>query len=78
MSNLPKALRGQLEEIGLGGVTIAQEHRSFDGSKKYLFSLSDGNAVEGVLMQYQHGSSLCISTQVGCNMGCAFLSLIHI
>lgn len=74
MSNLPKALRGQLEEIGLGGVTIAQEHRSFDGSKKYLLSLSDGNAVEGVLMQYQHGSSLCISTQVGCNMGCAFCS----
>ena len=72
MSNLPQPLRTQLEEIGLGGVSIAQEHISLDGSKKYLYSLWDGNAIEGVLMQYQHGSSLCVSTQVGCNMGCAF------
>jgi len=43
-----------------------------DGTEKYLFSLADGSCVEGVLMPYRHGNTLCISTQVGCNMGCKF------
>ena len=43
-----------------------------DGTRKYLFRLRDGNLVEGVLMKYKHGNSICVSTQVGCRMGCAF------
>lgn len=43
-----------------------------DGTQKYLFALSDGNVVESVLMKYKHGNSVCISSQVGCKMGCRF------
>ena len=46
--------------------------RDFDGTKKFLFELSDGNLVESVWMRYKHGNSVCISSQVGCRMGCAF------
>lgn len=45
---------------------------AIDGTKKYLFALADGNVVESVLMKYKHGNSVCISSQVGCRMGCAF------
>lgn len=74
MSNLPKPLREQLAQIAVAQpVRVAHEVRSrLDGTVKFLFSLTDGNCVEGVLMRYHHGCTLCISTQVGCRMGCAF------
>ncbi len=72
MHNLPKTLREKLSLLGVGGMQIEQTHRSADGTKKFLFRCEDGNAVEGVLMQNHHGGTLCISTQAGCRMGCAF------
>ena len=72
MGNLPKPLREKLKQIGLGGMKIEQTHVSKDGTKKFLFRCGDGNAVEVVLMQNHHGGTLCISTQAGCRMGCAF------
>ena len=74
MTNLSKELRAQLEER-CRVETLAIERKQvsrLDGTVKYLFRLWDGNHVEAVLMQYRHGSSLCISTQVGCRMGCTF------
>ncbi len=53
-------------------VRILKTFISQDGTKKFLFSLADGNIVEGVLMSYKYGNTQCISTQVGCRMGCAF------
>ncbi len=53
-------------------VKILRTFVSQDGTKKYLFSLADGNIVEGVLMSYKYGNTQCVSTQVGCRMGCAF------
>ena len=74
MTNLPAALREQLaREFELGGCRI--EHKAvsaLDGTTKYLFVFSDLNMVEGVLMRHHYGNTLCISTQVGCRMGCAF------
>ncbi len=73
MTNLPKALREELRNIPFGGATIREKYRSSqDGTVKYLFALEDGNLVEGVLMRYHHGNTLCLSTQVGCRMNCAF------
>ena len=72
MTNLPQALREQLLAMGTGGVVISECHTAKDGSEKYLYTCADGHAVEGVLMQYRYGGSLCISTQAGCRMGCAF------
>jgi 23S rRNA (adenine2503-C2)-methyltransferase len=73
MYNLPKALREQLSSISFGGATIFQKRVSpKDGTVKYLFELEDGNLVEGVLMRYSYGNTVCLSTQVGCNMGCKF------
>lgn len=73
MNNLPKALRGALEEMPFGGAKVYQKNVSQkDGTIKYLFELEDGNLVEGVLMQNRYGSTFCLSTQVGCAMGCAF------
>lgn len=73
MTNLPKALRDRLDDLPFGAVEIAQKHVSpRDGTQKYLFSLEDENLVEGVLMRYHYGNTACISTQVGCNMGCKF------
>ena len=73
MTNLPKALREQLDTIPFGGATIYQKRvSSKDGTVKYLFELEDGNLVEGVLMRYSYGNTVCLSTQVGCNMGCRF------
>ncbi|MCQ2493384.1 MAG: 23S rRNA (adenine(2503)-C(2))-methyltransferase RlmN [Lachnospiraceae bacterium] len=74
MSNLSKQLRENLkewyefEEFSIARCQISQ----IDGTRKYLFALSDGNMIESVLMRYQHGNSVCISSQVGCRMGCAF------
>ena len=73
MTNLPKALREQLSSIPFGGATIYEKRVSQkDGTVKYLFELEDGNLVEGVLMRYSYGNTVCLSTQVGCNMGCKF------
>ena len=74
MSNLSKPLRQKLAEhyfITVPTVARKQESR-LDGTIKYLWELTDGNCIETVLMQYKHGNTVCISSQVGCRMGCAF------
>lgn len=74
MTNLPKALRDGLAEkypIHAPQVVRKQESQR-DGTIKYLWQLSDGNCVETVLMRYHYGNTVCISTEVGCRMGCAF------
>ena len=74
MSNLSKALREKLKgEYLLTPPKVARKQVSqMDGTIKYLWELSDGNCIESVLMQYHHGNTVCISSQVGCRMGCAF------
>ena len=74
MSNLPKALRDTLEEkypLHIPKVVRRQESKK-DGTIKFLWQLADGNCVETVLMRYHYGNTVCISTEVGCRMGCAF------
>lgn len=74
MTNLPLALRRRLDEAcPLRGceVETMQESR-LDGTRKYLFRLFDGSYIESVLMRYHHGNTVCVSSQVGCRMGCAF------
>lgn len=74
MTNLPKALREKLRADCL--LTVPKVERKqvsrLDGTIKYLWRLSDGNCVETVLMRYKHGNTVCVSSQVGCNMGCVF------
>ena len=74
MSNLPKAFREQLKEKAR--LTILRQEQvqisAIDGTRKYLFALDDGNVIESVLMRYEFGNSVCISTQAGCRMGCRF------
>ncbi len=74
MSNLSKPLREKL--AGLYYIDALQVERKqvsrLDGTVKYLWRLMDGNCIETVLMQYHHGNTVCISSQVGCRMGCAF------
>lgn len=74
MTNLPKDLRESLKETAVAQPVSVQLHRTsaLDGTVKFLYALRDGNCVEGVLMRYRYGVSLCISTQVGCRMGCRF------
>ena len=74
MTNLSKALREKLKENFFITVpTVARKQVSqLDGTIKYLWELQDGNCIETVLMQYHHGNTVCISSQVGCRMGCAF------
>ncbi|MCE5189060.1 MAG: 23S rRNA (adenine(2503)-C(2))-methyltransferase RlmN [Eubacteriales bacterium] len=73
MSSLPAKLREELARIPYGGVEIERKFVSGqDGTVKYLFRLADENLVEGVLMRYHYGNTLCLSTQVGCAMGCKF------
>lgn len=74
MTNLPAALREKLAEAATANpVKIIEAHRSaIDETEKFLYLLGDGNIVEGVLMRYRHGDTLCLSTQVGCKMGCKF------
>ena len=73
MSNLPLTLREKLEqETALATLTLHTRQISRDGTRKYLFLLPDHQAVESVLMQYDYGNTLCISSQVGCRMGCRF------
>ena len=71
--NIPASLRDKLlEEYEDEPVKIIKTLVSSDGTEKYLFSLADGNVIEGVLMKYEYGHSQCVSTQVGCRMGCKF------
>ena len=74
MTNLSKDLREDLKQKAVAQpVSIRLERKSaLDGTVKFLYELKDGNCVEGVLMRYKYGVSLCISTQVGCRMGCRF------
>lgn len=74
MTDLPKALRERLDgRFYLAAPQVLRKQVSaHDGTVKYLWGLSDGNAVETVVMQYHHGNTVCISTQVGCRQGCAF------
>lgn len=74
MTNLPRTLREELENRAQVGIPkIARKLVSeIDGTVKYLFELDDGQCVESVVMKYEHGRSICISTQVGCRMGCRF------
>ena len=74
MSDLPRALREQLAQtFHITAPTVARKQESrLDGTVKYLWELADGNCIETVLMQYHHGNTVCISSQVGCRMGCRF------
>ena len=74
MSNLPAALRERLErEYPICPPQVVRRQESArDGTIKYLWQLADGNCVETVLMRYHYGNTVCISTEVGCRMGCAF------
>ena len=74
MINIPKSLREKLaREYVITAPTVARKQVSkLDGTIKYLWELSDGNCIETVLMSYHHGNTVCISSQVGCRMGCKF------
>ena len=73
ISSLSKPFKEKLlEEYEDQPIKIKERFFSADGTEKYLFELSDGNLIEGVLMKYKYGYTQCISTQVGCRMGCAF------
>lgn len=73
MTNLSIDLRNKLNDIFvIKEFKILKKQVASDGTKKYLFDILDGNAIETVLMQYHHGYSLCVSSQVGCKMGCKF------
>jgi len=74
MTNLSKGFREFLKEQFTLTTLLAVEVKTsqLDGTKKFLFRLDDGNVVESVWMQYHHGNSVCISSQVGCRMGCRF------
>ncbi len=74
MTNLPKQLRDRLKRECLYTAAGIEEKlvSAIDGTEKYLLAMDDGNIVEAVLMRYEHGLSICISSQVGCRMGCRF------
>ena len=74
MTNLPAALRERLEREApiLPPTVVRRQESARDGTIKYLWQLADGNCVETVLMRYHYGNAVCISTEVGCRMGCAF------
>ena len=74
MTNLPASLREKLKETcTLTALTpVDVKVSAIDGTRKYLFGLADGNVIESVWMKYHHGNSVCISSQVGCRMGCRF------
>lgn len=73
MRTLPADLREKMKTRVLGLPSLLQEQiSSLDGTRKYLYGYEDGQTVEAVLMQYAHGNTLCISSQVGCRMGCRF------
>ncbi|MEG1963900.1 MAG: 23S rRNA (adenine(2503)-C(2))-methyltransferase RlmN [Clostridia bacterium] len=75
MTNLPKSLISKLEQEGYTSLASNIAHivtSKIDGTKKYLFEFGDKNIIEGVFMQYSYGNTVCISTQIGCRMNCAF------
>ena len=74
MTNIPAALADKCRERYRYTVlkTVRVQESKIDGTKKYLFELADGNMVESIWMRYKHGNSVCISSQVGCRMGCRF------
>ena len=74
MTNLSAKLRQRLNEVAVANpVRILNSYKSkLDETEKFLYALGDGNIIEGVVMRYHHGDTLCVSTQVGCRMGCAF------
>ncbi len=74
MTDLPKALRERLAQVCfVSRLSIREKYVSrLDGTVKYLFQLEDGNCIESVVMRYKHGLTVCISSQVGCRMGCGF------
>ena len=73
MTNLPAKLREKLAAYPITALEVVDVQVSkLDGTRKYLFRLADGNVIESVLMKYKHGNSVCISSQVGCRMGCRF------
>ncbi len=73
MTNLSKELREKLKQnYTICNFKILKKQESKDGTIKYLFDLLDGNAIETVLMSYHHGYSICVSSQIGCKMGCKF------
>lgn len=73
VTNLPKGLIEKLnEKYAATALTVVERYVSRDGTAKYLYRLTDGNVIEGVFMPHNYGDTLCVSTQVGCRMGCAF------
>ena len=73
MTNLSIELRKKLkQEYTMCNFKILKKQESSDGTKKYLFDVLDGNAIETVLMEYHHGKTICVSSQIGCKMGCKF------
>ena len=73
MTNLSLELREKLKQnYTICNFKILRKQESSDGTKKYLFDILDGNAIETVLMSYHHGYTICVSSQVGCKMGCKF------
>ena len=73
MTNLSLELREKLKQnYEMHNFNILKKQESSDGTKKYLFDVLDGNAIETVLMSYHHGYSICVSSQIGCKMGCKF------
>ncbi len=73
MTDISKTLREKLsEKYRAVSTEIIKTLKSVDGTEKFLFALADGNVVEGVIMRYKYGNTLCVSTQVGCRMNCAF------
>ncbi|MBE6702387.1 MAG: 23S rRNA (adenine(2503)-C(2))-methyltransferase RlmN [Ruminococcaceae bacterium] len=74
MTNIGKVTRAKLDAVAFYHLPRVKRKlvSALDGTIKYLFELTDGNCVESVLMHYEHGTTICISTQVGCNMGCKF------
>ena len=74
MTNVGKKTREKLSEVATYHLPQVERKlvSAIDGTTKYLFSLSDGHCVESVVMRYKHGNTICISSQVGCLMGCAF------
>ena len=74
MTNLGKKLQEKLREAFVWHLPVVEQKlvSAIDGTVKYLFGLADGNCVESVVMRYEHGNTICISSQVGCRMGCKF------
>ena len=73
MTNISKASIENLKNnFDISLIKLAKKQVSIDGTKKYLFELNDANHIEAVLMKHDYGNSICVSSQVGCNMGCKF------